>query len=72
MTSLHSIRARLTALAGRVPVPPTSWPEVVFPIVETGPTGPVITGTLIHDENTPAGWREVPPDTETQNERMHT
>ena len=60
MTSLHSIRARLTALAGHVPTPPSAWPEVVFPIVETGPTGRITTGTLIHDVNTPAGWREVP------------
>lgn len=66
MTGLHSLRARLTALAAHVPTPPSAWPEVVFPIVETGPTGPVITGTLIRDANTPAGWREVPPDTETQ------
>ena len=72
MASLHALRARLDALAGRVPTPPSDWPEVVFPIVETGPTGPVITGRLVRDVNTPAGWREVPPDTETQNERMHT
>ena len=61
MTSLHSISRRIAALAGRVPTPPSEWPEVAFDLVESGADGrPVTTGRLIHDANTPAGWREVP------------
>jgi hypothetical protein len=67
MTGLHSLRSRLAVLAGRVPVPPSAWPAVVFDIVETGPTGPVVTGRVVRDMATPAGWREIPPD--THNER---
>jgi hypothetical protein len=58
MTALHSLRARLSALAAHLPMTATEWPEVVFPIVETGPTGPVITGRLIHDVNTGL-WTET-------------
>jgi hypothetical protein len=70
--NLASLRARLSALAAHLPMTATEWPEVVFPIVETGPTGPVVTGTLIRDTSTRAGWREVPPDTETQTTKGKT
>jgi hypothetical protein len=73
MAGLHNLRARLSVLAARVPVPPAAWPLVEFDLVESGAAGrPVTTGRLIHDANTPTGWREIPPDTETQNERIHT
>jgi len=68
MTALHSLRARLSALAAHLPMTATEWPEVVFPIVETGPTGPVVTGTLVRDTST-ALWREVPPNTKTPNKK---
>jgi hypothetical protein len=58
MTALHSLRARLSALAAHLPMTATEWPEVVFPIVETGPTGPVITGRLIRDTSTGL-WTET-------------
>jgi hypothetical protein len=62
MAGLHSIRARLEALAARAPTSPSAWPEVQFPIVESAQDGrPVITGRLIRDTATPAGWREIPP-----------
>jgi hypothetical protein len=63
--NLAALRARLEALAGRVPTPPDAWPTVQFPIVETGPTGPVVTGTVVLDKPT-GRWREVPPNTATQ------
>jgi len=68
MTDLRTLSRRLEALAGRVPVPRSDWPEVAFPIVETGPTGPVVTARLIRDTSTRAGWREVPPNTEQERE----
>ena len=67
MASLHNLRARLSALAAHVPTPPSEWPTVEFDLVESGADGrPVTTGRLVHDPNTPAGWREVEPHTETQ------
>ena len=64
--SLHQLRTRLAALAGRMPTPPTEWRRVEFPIMDPGPTGPVHTSTLIRDMSAPAGWREIAPNTETQ------
>jgi len=64
VTGLNSLRARLAALAGRVPTPPTEWRRVEFPIMDPGPTGPVHTSTLIRDMSAPAGWREIAPNTE--------
>jgi hypothetical protein len=61
MTDLRTLRARLEALAGRMPTPPTEWRPVEFPIVDGGPSGPVHTSTLIRHTSAPAGWREVPP-----------
>lgn len=64
--NLAALRGRLAALTARVPTPREAWPEVVFPIVETGPTGRIVTGTLVRDTNTPTGWREVSPNAATQ------
>jgi hypothetical protein len=69
--SLSSLRARLEALAGRMPTPPTEWRPVEFPIMDPGPTGPVHTSTLIRDTSAPAGWREIAPNTE-QNTKGNT
>jgi len=66
VTGLHSLRARLEALAGSLPAMPIEWRPVEFPIMDPGPTGPVHTSTLIRDTSTPAGWREIAPNTETQ------
>jgi hypothetical protein len=63
--NLASLRARLDTLAGRVPAPLSEWREVVFPIMDAGPTGPIHTGTVVRDTSTGL-WREVPPNTETQ------
>ena len=68
--SLSSLRARLEALAGRMPTPPTEWRPVEFPIVDGGPTGPVHTGTVVRDTSTGL-WREIAPNTE-QNTKGNT
>ena len=71
MTSLHSIRARLAALAARVPVPPNELPILgPFDLVDwDNQSGRLVhTSTAIFDRQSRT-WREVPPNTETQNER---
>jgi hypothetical protein len=59
VTGLHSLRARLSVLAARVPAPLSEWREVEFDLVESVADGrPVHTGTLILDKPTGC-WREV-------------